>query len=63
LGPFAILVEMPFLLAHAMHWFVWVLYAVPVLIVVAASIHSLIQQRREGDPLGQDLREPPLERR
>jgi hypothetical protein len=35
------------LLAHIGHWYVWVLYAVPVLVVIAASVHALIDQRRE----------------
>jgi hypothetical protein len=34
-------------LAHLGHWYMWVLYLVPVLIVLAASIHALIGQRRE----------------
>ena len=36
-----------FLLAHAGHWALWFLYLVPVIIVVAASIRSFIEQRRE----------------
>jgi hypothetical protein len=35
------------LLAHAGHWAMWVLYLVPVLIVLAASVRALIEQRRE----------------
>ena len=35
------------LLAHASHWAMWVLYLVPVLIVLAASARALIAQRRE----------------
>jgi hypothetical protein len=34
-------------LAHLGHWYMWVLYMVPVLIVLAASFHALIDQRRE----------------
>jgi hypothetical protein len=34
-------------LAHAGHWALWVLYAVPVVIVLVATLHSLIQQRRQ----------------
>lgn len=34
-------------LAHAGHYAVWVLYALPVLIVVGAIIRSAIAQRRE----------------
>jgi cytochrome c-type biogenesis protein CcmH/NrfF len=39
---------MPFLLAHTMHWLMWVLYGVPVVIVLAATLHSFLAQRREG---------------
>ena len=35
------------LVAHAGHWALWILYAVPVLIVVGSIIVSLIRQRRE----------------
>lgn len=35
------------LLAHVGHWWTWVLYAVPVLIVLGASVHALLDQRRE----------------
>ncbi len=35
------------LLAHAGHWALWALYLVPVIIVVAASIRSFVEQRRE----------------
>lgn len=35
------------LLAHVGHWYMWVLYAVPVLIVIAASVYALVDQRRE----------------
>ncbi|HEX5984529.1 MAG TPA: hypothetical protein VFY69_10015 [Solirubrobacterales bacterium] len=37
-------------LAHVGHYAIWVLYAVPVLIVAAAIVRSMIAQRRwEGD--------------
>ena len=35
------------LLAHAGHWAMWVLYLVPVVIVLGASVNALIAQRRE----------------
>ena len=35
------------LIAHVGHWYIWVLYAVPVLVVIAASVHALIDQRRD----------------
>jgi hypothetical protein len=34
-------------LAHVGHWYLWVPYLVPVLIVLAASYRALRQQRRE----------------
>ena len=40
-------------LAHAAHWLIWVLYAVPVLIVVGSIVLSIVRQRREdaeGEP-------------
>jgi cytochrome c-type biogenesis protein CcmH/NrfF len=40
-------------LAHAGHWLIWVLYAVPVLIVVGSIVLSIVRQRREdaeGEP-------------
>ena len=36
------------LVAHAGHWLIWVLYAVPVLIVVVSIVASVLRQRREG---------------
>jgi hypothetical protein len=40
------------LLAHAGHWVIYILYAVPVLIVVVSIVASVIRQRREraGEP-------------
>ncbi len=35
------------LLAHAGHWAIWVLYSIPVLIVLGASVKALRDQRRE----------------
>jgi hypothetical protein len=34
-------------LAHLGHWYLWVPYAIPVLVVLAASFHAFRQQRRE----------------
>jgi hypothetical protein len=34
-------------LAHVGHWYVWIVYAIPVLIVLAASFRALRQQRAE----------------
>ena len=36
------------LLAHTGHWAMWVLYLVPVLIVLAASARAMLEQRREN---------------
>jgi hypothetical protein len=46
-------------LAHVGHYFVWVLYAVPVLIVAIAIVKSFISQRQAIDapPAGGDDRE------
>jgi len=35
------------LLAHVGHWYLWVPYLVPVLIVLGASYRAFRQQRRE----------------
>jgi cytochrome c-type biogenesis protein CcmH/NrfF len=49
----------PQLVAHAGHWLLWVLYAVPVLIVVGSIVLSIIRQRREGtDVDGEATPEP-----
>jgi hypothetical protein len=38
------------LLAHAGHWAIWVLYSVPVLIVLASIVISFVRDRGgEGD--------------
>jgi len=36
------------LLAHAGHWAIWVLYSVPVVIVLASIVISLIRGRHGG---------------
>jgi hypothetical protein len=36
------------LLAHAGHWAMWVLYLVPVIIVLGASVNAFLAQRRES---------------
>ena len=35
------------ILAHVGHWYLWVPYAIPVVIVLAASFRAFRQQRRE----------------
>lgn len=35
-------------LAHAGHWAMWVLYLLPVVIVLGAAARALIEQRREN---------------
>ena len=37
------------IVAHAGHWLIWILYAVPVLIVLGSIILSMVRQRREED--------------
>jgi hypothetical protein len=34
-------------LAHLGHWYLWIPYAIPVVIVLAASLHAFRQERRE----------------
>lgn len=36
------------LLAHTGHWAIYVLYAIPVVIVVTSIVLSILRQRREG---------------
>jgi hypothetical protein len=40
------------LLAHVGHWWTWVLYLIPVIVVIAASARALIEQRREDRERG-----------
>jgi hypothetical protein len=35
------------ILAHVGHWYLWVPYAIPVVIVLAASLRAFRQQRRK----------------
>ena len=55
-------------LAHIGH-FLWILYILPVLIVVATIVKTTISERRKAreeekeDAASEDLGEPPLERR
>jgi uncharacterized membrane protein SirB2 len=37
----------PTIAAHAGHWLIYVLYAVPLLIVVGSIVLSIVRQRRE----------------
>jgi hypothetical protein len=37
----------PLPLAHLGHWYLWIPYAIPVVIVLAASFRAFRQQRRE----------------
>ena len=34
------------MLAHAGHWLLWVLYLVPVVIVLAAVVRAIVHERR-----------------
>jgi hypothetical protein len=40
-------------LAHAGHYLMWVLYLVPVVIVLAATLKAFLDQRREGRGTGE----------
>jgi hypothetical protein len=35
------------LLAHLGHWYLWIPYTIPVVVVLTASLHAFRQQRRE----------------
>jgi hypothetical protein len=41
-------------LAHTGHWALWVLYLVPVVIVLGAAARAFIEQRRESRETGAD---------
>jgi cytochrome c-type biogenesis protein CcmH/NrfF len=34
-------------IAHLGHWYLWIPYVIPVVVVLAASLHAFRQQRRE----------------
>ena len=34
--------------AHAGHWALWILYAVPLIVVVASSVTSMRRERRQA---------------
>ena len=34
-------------LAHLGHWYLWIPYVIPVIVVLAASLHAFRTQRRE----------------
>jgi hypothetical protein len=40
-------------IAHAGHWAIWILYAVPVLVVLGSIVAQLRRERRE-DAVGDD---------
>jgi len=44
-------------LAHVGHWYLWVPYAIPVVIVLGASLRAFRQQRRE-DRLRREAENP-----
>ncbi|MGI9019627.1 MAG: hypothetical protein ACR2G3_02815 [Solirubrobacterales bacterium] len=37
-------------LAHVSHWWMYVLYAVPVIIVLGSVVMTLVKERRGGEP-------------
>lgn len=43
-----ILADMELPIAHAGHWALYVLYAVPVAVVLASIAVTMVRQRREG---------------
>jgi hypothetical protein len=46
-------------LAHLGHWYLWIPYIIPVVIVLAASIHAFRDQRREDREQQATQRERP----
>jgi hypothetical protein len=45
-------------IAHAGHW-LWILYAVPVLVVLGSIVSSIVRERREGGESDEDAAEEP----
>jgi hypothetical protein len=41
-------------LAHVAHYAIWILYAIPILIVAVAIVRSTLAQRRAGGETGED---------
>ena len=39
---------MPFFLAHVGHWSIYVLYAIPFVVVGFSILSTLVRERREG---------------
>ena len=39
---------MPFIVAHAGHWVIYGLYAIPFLVVGFSIVTTMLRQRREG---------------
>jgi hypothetical protein len=46
---FTILVLLPLPVAHVGHYALWILYAIPILIVAAAIVRTTIAQRRAAE--------------
>jgi hypothetical protein len=40
---------MPFILAHAGHWVIYALYAIPFVVVGFSIVTTVLRQRREGE--------------
>jgi hypothetical protein len=53
-GASAILSRMPFVIAHAGHWAIYALYAIPFLVVGFSIATTLLRQRREGGQSPED---------
>ncbi|MFL5870884.1 MAG: hypothetical protein ACJ75R_07360 [Solirubrobacterales bacterium] len=41
-------------IAHAGHWAIWILYAVPVIVVLGSIVLQLRRERREDAPTEDD---------
>ena len=52
-GASAILDAMPFIVAHAGHWFIYCLYAIPFVVVGFSIVTTMLRERRgEGQKDG-----------
>jgi hypothetical protein len=47
-------------IAHAGHWAIWILYAVPVIVVLGSIVAQLRRERRDDTAAGDDEPTDPL---
>jgi hypothetical protein len=47
-------------IAHAGHWAIWILYAVPVIVVIGSIVAQLRRERRDDAAAGDDEPTDPL---